>query len=659
MSKKLGSSFRKKQPIPSLEEAFRTFDKDGSGSLSVVELQAVLTRPGGGAALSEEEVAEIIAEFDTNNDGELQFEEFAALFTSSQGVAPSMPSPAPSSTSVLTRAISKDGLHTIRPKFKESSRADASKASATPDPEPPVSGSDVNGSEVAPVPKRGSSLSASFRKRTSQLSGSFRRRAPPTGMPPREVAAREAAARAAAARAKLAAKAAAKPTSRVLTNARLSPHGTPQGTPHGTPRAGDGTGKGAGRAGEANKGKEQLPLLTAVELTSMAKEEQASAEMLAQIIAQEGSFERRLGAALQANENAAKATKGTAGAKQAISDLLRAWDSNRDGQLQKIEFRQAVRGSLKMDARNDEIDRVFDKFDEDKGGTLDIQELRPALMALQHAAATADGEKDEMATREKSHRKLVTQCGEAIETVRMIDTETERSNKLRSAEHAPLELRVAMMMVRRGKKPEEMAMKFSGVTQQGLGKEAKLFANKKCFRQGLLEMKIDGPPATGPEADAWFDALLVQNVEVERERESGAAAPATEPAGAARLAATTTKKGEAPTVELISTLRRAREAASKAQDDDAVLQKGIKAMQKTARAQQAIILAARESHAKAALDAEERDRKAKEKARAEEEAAKVKAAEAKKVKLAKKAEEKAAFDAKVAEKRESMAAVKV
>lgn len=55
-----------------LRAAFAVFDKDGSGSLSAEELKAVLTRPGGGAALSDEEVRAIIDEFDANGDGELQ-----------------------------------------------------------------------------------------------------------------------------------------------------------------------------------------------------------------------------------------------------------------------------------------------------------------------------------------------------------------------------------------------------------------------------------------------------------------------------------------------------------------------------------------------------------------------------------------------------------
>ena len=50
-------------------EAFNVFDADGSGALSVAELRAVLTRPGGGTPLSDAEVEAIIAEFDTNGDG--------------------------------------------------------------------------------------------------------------------------------------------------------------------------------------------------------------------------------------------------------------------------------------------------------------------------------------------------------------------------------------------------------------------------------------------------------------------------------------------------------------------------------------------------------------------------------------------------------------
>ena len=58
-----------------LKQAFDVFDTDGSGALSLEELRAVFQRPGGGNALSDEQVEQLFAEFDENGDGVLQFEE--------------------------------------------------------------------------------------------------------------------------------------------------------------------------------------------------------------------------------------------------------------------------------------------------------------------------------------------------------------------------------------------------------------------------------------------------------------------------------------------------------------------------------------------------------------------------------------------------------
>mmetsp|Transcript_68131 Transcript_68131/g.135046 ORF Transcript_68131/g.135046 Transcript_68131/m.135046 type:complete len:204 (-) Transcript_68131:139-750(-) len=63
-----------------LRTAFDAFDKDKSGALSVSEFRSILARPGGGAPLTDEEVNEIISEFDTNEDGEIQFSEFEVMW---------------------------------------------------------------------------------------------------------------------------------------------------------------------------------------------------------------------------------------------------------------------------------------------------------------------------------------------------------------------------------------------------------------------------------------------------------------------------------------------------------------------------------------------------------------------------------------------------
>jgi hypothetical protein len=62
-----------------LEKAFANFDVEGSGSLSADEFVNILTREGGGAALTVDEAKALIASVDANGDGELQLEEFVAL----------------------------------------------------------------------------------------------------------------------------------------------------------------------------------------------------------------------------------------------------------------------------------------------------------------------------------------------------------------------------------------------------------------------------------------------------------------------------------------------------------------------------------------------------------------------------------------------------
>ena len=71
-----------------IREAFETFDEDGNGSISVEELQKVLTKPGtSNTLLTVDEIRAVIAKFDDNGDGFLQFDEFAALWTSKRRAA--------------------------------------------------------------------------------------------------------------------------------------------------------------------------------------------------------------------------------------------------------------------------------------------------------------------------------------------------------------------------------------------------------------------------------------------------------------------------------------------------------------------------------------------------------------------------------------------
>ena len=393
---KFSSSFKRKTPktpAVSIEDAFKTFDKDGSGSLSVAELQAVLTRPGGGAPLTLEEVAELIAEFDQNDDGELQYEEFAEMWAGSQGVAPPAKQP-----SVLTRALSRG------------------------------SGSFRKAPDVAEKKSKSRVFSGRGSKNTTNT------QVPPLRQPLSKVST------------------GSKPSPRTLTPKLATPRletskgGTPRAA---APRNSQGDDNKQRRLSDpkvssaAPVSSSELPLLSAAELRGMSQKADAEAAALVARAGQEGTFERRVGAALLRNENAAKAVRGAAGAKLALGDLLREWDKNKDGAVQKMEFRQAVRGSLKLHATNGEIDALFDTLDADHGGTLDLQELKPALMHLQSAAAEAEAEKGELATLEAEHRKVSSDALEAATAMDAIEIEEQKLASLRSTEGAPVEIRLA------------------------------------------------------------------------------------------------------------------------------------------------------------------------------------------------------------------------
>ena len=65
-----------------LLKAFRLFDKDGNGDLDAKELRDLLCRSSGDTqALTVEDAAQIIADFDENGDGKLSIEELATAWT--------------------------------------------------------------------------------------------------------------------------------------------------------------------------------------------------------------------------------------------------------------------------------------------------------------------------------------------------------------------------------------------------------------------------------------------------------------------------------------------------------------------------------------------------------------------------------------------------
>ncbi|CCO34772.1 Calmodulin Short=CaM [Rhizoctonia solani AG-1 IB] len=61
-----------------LDEAFKVFDRDGSGQISEEELKAVMNSLG--ERLTDAEVHAMMLEADTNGDGQIDYKEFVKMF---------------------------------------------------------------------------------------------------------------------------------------------------------------------------------------------------------------------------------------------------------------------------------------------------------------------------------------------------------------------------------------------------------------------------------------------------------------------------------------------------------------------------------------------------------------------------------------------------
>ena len=60
-------------------QAFRVFDKDGSGFVSATELKIVMANLG--VDFSDDELSEMVLEADIDGDGQVCFEEFYQMMT--------------------------------------------------------------------------------------------------------------------------------------------------------------------------------------------------------------------------------------------------------------------------------------------------------------------------------------------------------------------------------------------------------------------------------------------------------------------------------------------------------------------------------------------------------------------------------------------------
>merc|ERR1712224_1143213 len=77
----MASKMKARDSEEEIKEAFHVFDKDGNGFISAAEIRHVMTNLG--EKLTDEEEDEMIREADIDGDGQVNYEEFVTMMTSS------------------------------------------------------------------------------------------------------------------------------------------------------------------------------------------------------------------------------------------------------------------------------------------------------------------------------------------------------------------------------------------------------------------------------------------------------------------------------------------------------------------------------------------------------------------------------------------------
>ena len=130
--------------------------------------------------------------------------------------------------------------------------------------------------------------------------------------------------------------------------------------------------------------------------------------------------------------------------RKTTDQLIREWDKNGDGNLSKIEFKQAIRLTLALTASNVEIDSVFDSFDESGDGSLELSELRPAIHRVFEHVRTVKAAQTRLRAEAEECEQLVVQLDACLTMAESWDELRAKLEKLRSV--PPLETRLGLSL---------------------------------------------------------------------------------------------------------------------------------------------------------------------------------------------------------------------
>ena len=157
-----------------------------------------------------------------------------------------------------------------------------------------------------------------------------------------------------------------------------------------------------------------------------------------------------------------------------VDELAREWDESGDGAISLMEWRKSIRGGNFVEASDvHELDELFKSLDTDKGGTLDVKELKVAVKRCKAEESRVASLQEQGQAKVDQMRRLAAEAQTACDATRhleelharwieieiMLGKHRFKKNEKIAGSLAP---RMYASMMKRGNKISELANKKDG-----------------------------------------------------------------------------------------------------------------------------------------------------------------------------------------------------
>ena len=262
-----------------------------------------------------------------------------------------------------------------------------------------------------------------------------------------------------------------------------------------------------------------------------------------------------------------------------IPELVSSWAKRGVEPITRMQFRQNMRKLFEMACRDDassgaipnvkEIDALFDHFDDDHGGTLDVGELRNVLKGLKTAAVDSIKEAEPIREAVELLRQRAKETQQVCDATRASEKADARFDELRGVKSVGARLGALLQM--RAIKVNDLTTRWD---PNGDG------VDKKEFRENVLALGLEAQPS---ELDSLFESL---------DEDGGGTLDGDELKHALKTLADAFQQAELDVVRLKKETVELAKAAKSAQVE---LRKQQKADEFEAAEKQAVIAAARQA----------------------------------------------------------------